>query len=150
MGLLFHPSDFEPETVDLQRKEISDIIIVGKIGFIDNLYVTYLPAALKKAGLNAKFVESNDKHFTTDWAPLYLQTGIEGEGYDRRIKLYLTRESLPPWKSKTDNYLSCSFETRTYVRDKSSSKKEADYFREQMDRVVTSIQTQFNKIKSSS
>ncbi|VDY42174.1 Uncharacterised protein [Salmonella enterica subsp. enterica serovar Daytona] len=150
MGLLFHPSDFEPETVDLQRKEISDIIIVGKIGFIDNLYVTYLPAALKKAGLNAKFVESNDKHFTTDWAPLYLQTGIEGEGYDRRIKLYLTRESLPPWKSKADNYLSCSFETRTYVRDKSSSKKEADYFREQMDRVVTSIQTQFNKIKSSS
>ncbi|ELS1594123.1 hypothetical protein R4918_003665 [Salmonella enterica] len=126
MGLLFHPSDFEPETVDLQRKEISDIIIVGKIGFIDNLYVTYLPA------------------------PLYLQTGIEGEGYDRRIKLYLTRESLPPWKSKADNYLSCSFETRTYVRDKSSSKKEADYFREQMDRVVTSIQTQFNKIKSSS
>ncbi|EBO6892774.1 hypothetical protein DYI73_06495 [Salmonella enterica] len=150
MGLLFHPSDFEPETVDLQRKEISDIIIVGKIGVIDNLYVTYLPAALKKAGLNAKFVESNDKHFTTDWAPLYLQTGIEGEGYDRRIKLYLTRESLPPWKSKADNYLSCSFETRTYVRDKSSSKKEADYFREQMDRVVTSIQTQFNKIKSSS
>lgn len=95
-------------------------------------------------------MESNDKHFTTDWAPLYLQTGIEGEGYDRRIKLYLTRESLPPWKSKADNYLSCSFETRTYVRDKSSSNKEADYFREQMDRVVTSIQTQFNKIKSSS
>jgi len=150
MRLLFHPSDFEPETVGLQRKEISDIIIVGKIGFIDNLYVTYLPAALKKAGLNAKFVESNDKHLTTDWAPLYLQTGVEGDGYDRRIKLYLTRESLPPWKSKADNYLSCSFETRTYVRDKSSSKKEADYFREQMDRVVTSIQTQFNKIKSSS
>ncbi|ECF6887238.1 hypothetical protein OC68_22635, partial [Salmonella enterica subsp. enterica serovar Newport] len=45
MGLLFHPSDFEPETVDLQRKEISDIIIVGKIGFIDNLYVTYGPEA---------------------------------------------------------------------------------------------------------
>ncbi|EBJ4818806.1 hypothetical protein DVL58_03215 [Salmonella enterica] len=65
------------------------------------------------------------------------------------MSVSLTRESLPPWKSKADNYLSCSFETRTY-RDKSSSKKEADYFREQMDRVVTSIQTQFNKIKSSS
>lgn len=147
MGLLFHPADFEPETVNLQRKEVSDIIIVGKPAFIDNLYVTYLPAALKKAGLNAKFVESNDKHVTTDWAPLYLQTSIEGDSYDRKIKLCITRESAPLWMNKVDNHPICRFETRTYLRDKSSSRKEADYFREQMGRVVNSVLAQMKDLK---
>lgn len=149
MELLFHPGDFEPETVGLQRKEMSDIIIVGTPVFIDNLYDAYLPAALKKAGLKAKVVAGNDNHLTTDWAPLYLQTGSEGNGYNESIKLYLTREATIPWANKVDNYVSCKFEKRAYNQKKSSSKREAEYFREAMDRVVISILTQLKNIKSS-
>lgn len=147
MGLLFYPADFEPETVGLQRKEMSDIIIVGKPCFIDNLYETYLLAALKKAGLNAKFVESNDNHLTTDWAQLYLHTGMEEDSHVQMIRLYLTREGIPPWKSNAENYLSCRFETRTYLRDKSSSTREVEYFCKQMDQVVNSALTIMKNLK---
>ncbi|KUQ84810.1 hypothetical protein [Enterobacter genomosp. O] len=150
MELLFHPGDFEPETVGLRRKDVSDIIIVGTPVFIDNLYDTYLPTALKNAGLKAKVVASNDNHLTTDWAPLYLQTGIEGKDYNQSIKLFLTRGGTADWKNAGDNYLHCKFDKRTFNREKSTNAREAGQFRKEMDRIVTSILTQMKNIKSSS
>lgn len=148
MKLLFHPGDFEPETVGLQRKDVSDIILVGTPRFIDNLYETYLPEALSRADLAVRIVEKNEKHLTTHWAPLYLHTGLYNEGSKEFIKLYLTQEgaSESTWVNQIENYLNCKFEMRTYTRNKSSGPREADFFRKEMDRVVSCVLMQLSEM----
>ncbi|WP_447870141.1 hypothetical protein [Serratia fonticola] len=139
MGLLFHPDDFQPESINLQPKTRRDVIIVGGYRFIDNLYATYLPDALSKAGLNADIVKSNDDHLKTAWAPLYLHTGIYDDNGTRFIKLYLTQEGKLPHPSQATNHMSCRFEERIYGQEKSKSQHDANYFRQEMDRVVDCV-----------
>ncbi|POU03925.1 hypothetical protein C3369_00735 [Escherichia sp. ESNIH1] len=149
MELLFYPGDFEPDTVGLTRKELSDIIIVGAYCFVDNLYTTYLPEALRRKGLNVKIVEKNDRHLTTHWAPLYLHTVILSDNGREFIKLYLTREGTSPTTKKAENYLNCKFESSIYTRDKSRNQGEAEYFRKEMDRVASCIMMQLEEMKRS-
>ncbi|MFS3555926.1 hypothetical protein GND96_08405 [Citrobacter sp. JL976] len=146
MGLLFHPSDFKPETIGLKCKNVSDIILVGQRQFINNLYVTYLPVALRKAGINAKMVNSDDNHLSTEWAPLYLHTNILDDNGKKFIKLHLTREGKPPIANQTVNYINCRFEERIYGQHKSNSQREVDFFLKEMDRVVSCVMGQMKEM----
>ena len=107
IGLLFHPDDFEPETVGLNRKVLSDIIIVGQPTFIDNLYATYLPEALRKKGVKVEIVDNSEWHRSTHWAHLYLHAVLHNENDREFIKLHLTREGNNPTSKKTENLLNC-------------------------------------------
>ncbi len=149
MELLFHPADFEPEAIGFKRKDVSDIILVGSRHFIDNLYVTYLPTALHKAGINAKMVNSDDNHLSTEWAPLYLHTNIHDDNGTKFIKLYLTREGKRPIVNQTVNYINCRFEERIYGRNKSNSQREVDFFLKEMDRVVRCVVGQMKELNYS-
>jgi hypothetical protein len=148
MELLFHPADFEPETIGLKCKDMSDIILVGSRHFIDNLYVTYLPGALLQAGINAKMVSSDDNHLITDWAPLYLHTNIHDDNGTKFIKIYLTREGKHPTVNQTVNYINCRFEERIYGRQKSNSQREVEFFLKEMDRVVSCVAGQMKEINN--
>ena len=125
---------------------MSDIILVGQRQFINNLYVTYLPVALRKAGINAKMVNSDDNHLSTEWAPLYLHTNILDDNGKKFIKLHLTREGKPPIANQTVNYINCRFEERIYGQHKSNSQREVDFFLKEMDRVVSCVMGQMKEM----
>lgn len=147
MSLVFHPDDFAPEFVGLTRKEISDIIIVGTYGFIDNLYSTYLPDALRRAGINAKTVDNNNDHLMTDWAPLYLHTGQYTHGNDEYVEVHLTQEGTRPRLNETVKYYTCRFDKKTYVQPRSRSSDDVKKFCKEMDRVVSCVIAQLKEQK---
>lgn len=146
MQLLFYPGDFEPEKVGLTSKELSDILIVRPYLFIDNLYATYLPEALRRKGLKVKIVDKDDLHLKTDWAPLYLHTVLLNENNKGFVKLHLTQEGTNPTQRQAENYLNCKFEERIYCQVKSRNSRDAEHFRKEMDRVVSCVIIQLEEI----
>ena len=148
MELLFHPGDFEPEAAGLERKKVSDVIIVGARVFINDLYATYLPDALRSKGLKVIVVSNTNEHLLTDWAPLYLHTNILDDSHKRWIELKLTREGTRPVVNQTVNYIHCKFEERVYGKQKTKNQQEVTYFCKEMDRVVSVILAKIIELKS--
>ncbi|MCU7369234.1 hypothetical protein N5E15_21910 [Pantoea stewartii] len=102
MELLFHASDFLPETAGLAAKETVDVILDDPYGPADSFFTLYLSAALRKAGCSVALESKNSQHRYEKSARVYLQTGILREGEREYIQVYIKTTSTPHYESSDD------------------------------------------------
>lgn len=102
MTLLFHSADLQPDVLNLVAKDTADVILIRSNNVYKDLFNSYLPSVLSKAGLTVEVVRDTDNHQHNTYAPRYLMTrgmqnGSTGKNY---INVHVLRNTDPQFTPK--------------------------------------------------